>query len=412
MNRNSIQFSRRHLIFFSIILMLDGVLFSRALLSAGMALFIICTLVHRNVLAQLKEFFASPFLWAMTLLFFIPLVTGIWSTDIEKWTDIIRIKIPLLVMPLCFARFNYFNKEDWQKVAVVFIILVLIGVAWSTWHYIQNMDQLNLAYLKAQTLHTPLENDHVRFSLLVSIALFTVIYLLVKQYRLSLLIIAILFTVYLHLLAVRTGLLCFYSGIFIFILWLLFKRANKLRSAILLLLLLLLPVIAYFSFPTFKNRISYLRYDFSFVKRDLYLEGSNDGKRMISINAGWKLMNQHPVSGVGFGNIEKEVNQWYRSNYQQMVESDKILPSSEFMIYGTGAGWPGLILFAGILALPFFIKPHNGKIMWWILNLSIGLSYLFDIGLEVQYGVFIHAFTLLWWHNWLEPEKEKQTGER
>jgi len=84
-----------------------------------------------------------------------------------------------------------------------------------------------------------------------------------------------------------------------------------------------------------------------------------------------------------------------------MTETDKILPSSEWTMYGAGTGWPGFILFSMILLVPFFIKDLRKNIAWLLLNCFMLLSYLFDIGLEVQYGVFIHAFVLLWWYKWL-----------
>ena len=47
-------------------------------------------------------------------------------------------------------------------------------------------------------------------------------------------------------------------------------------------------------------------------------------------------------------------------------------------------------------------KELKKNIFWISLNIFIAFSYLFDIGLEVQYGVFIHAFMLLWWYKWLQ----------
>lgn len=88
-----------------------------------------------------------------------------------------------------------------------------------------------------------------------------------------------------------------------------------------------------------------------------------------------------------------------------MTEDDKILPSSEWIMYGAGTGWPGLVLFSVVMLIPFFIKRARGDIAWWLLNIFMASSYLFDIGLEVQYGVFMHAFILLWWYKWAQgPE--------
>jgi len=51
-----------------------------------------------------------------------------------------------------------------------FIILILGATVWSAFHYINNAKAINEGYLRAKTLVTPLGNDHVRFSWLVSVA--------------------------------------------------------------------------------------------------------------------------------------------------------------------------------------------------------------------------------------------------
>jgi hypothetical protein len=56
------------------------------------------------------------------------------------------------------------------------------------------------------------------------------------------------------------------------------------------------------------------------------------------------------------------------------------------------------------MALPFFIRTGRGRFFWASLNLVSALSFLFDIGLEVQFGVFLYIFVLLWWWKWLQQK--------
>ena len=54
--------------------------------------------------------------------------------------------------------------------------------------------------------------------------------------------------------------------------------------------------------------------------------------------------------------------------------------------------------------IPFFVWVRDKS--WWILlNLTAALSFLFDIGLEVQFGVFIYVFVVCWWYKWMVTEK-------
>ena len=399
------------IIFISTMVMLTGLLFSRALLSSGLIVFIVACLIHKNILIQLKVFFSSPFLWSMSLLFLLPLISGFWSENLLKWSQILRIKLPLLLLPVCFAGLDNFKFKDWKKISFVFLALITGSICWSLWQYFRDRESIHVSYLRAHTIETPVGNDHVRFSLLVALAIVTAFFLLIgkknnfRKKTAFLSFVTIFFVIYLHVLAVRTGLICFYIALFTFIVWSFWNRKHRIRYVLLFVLMLLLPVISYFVFPTFKNRVSYLKYDLSLVQKKIYVQGSNDGNRFASINAGWLLQNQNPLIGVGFGDIKKEIDHIYMTHYPQMTETDKILPSNEWIIYGDGGGWPGLILFSFALIIPFFVPRLRRNIIWWLINASFFLSYLFDIGLEVQYGVFIHAFMLLWWYKWLHSEE-------
>ena len=57
-----------------------------------------------------------------------------------------------------------------------------------------------------------------------------------------------------------------------------------------------------------------------------------------------------------------------------------------------------------MMLIHFLIKMEN-KLLWWLLNGTAAFSFLFDIGLEVQFGVFIYSFIILWWWKWLNVEK-------
>jgi hypothetical protein len=76
---------------------------SRAILSVSMMIFIVASFLHTGFKKHIRNFFSLPLLWSMSLLFFLPLFSGIWSDDKNQWLDIIRIKLPLLFLPLAFA---------------------------------------------------------------------------------------------------------------------------------------------------------------------------------------------------------------------------------------------------------------------------------------------------------------------
>lgn len=400
------RISKQSLILFSIVVMLLGLLVSRALLSIGMISFLTFTCLHKNFFRQLRTFFSTPFLVAISLLFFIPFISGLWSHDVQEWMIRTRIKLPLFLLPLAFAGNWKLSHKQWNRIAYFFLVLIFAGCCWSLYQYLGNFSVIHNEYLKAKMIPTPLENDHVRFSWLVCMAVVTCVLIFKKakekMWRIVLGVLMVFFIIYLHVLAARTGLLSFYIFLLFFVLHLI-QSAKPKQVVVVCSLLVLLPVAAWWLLPTFQNRLRYNVYDFSFVAKQTYLPGANDGNRMLSLKAGWAVLNEHPL-GVGVGDVIHETNEWYTAHVPNMLESDKIYPSSEWLFYGGAAGWAGFVLFTAIMLTPLFVKTKTFRFFWIALNVLAAFSFLFDIGLEVQFGVFIYAFLVLWWWKWFNYE--------
>lgn len=400
---------RNHLVFGFIILMLVSLLFSRALLSLSMAGFMLAVLMHMAFRSHFHSFFSTALLRGMTILFFIPLVSGLWSEDTVSWLKVIRVKLPFLLLPFAFAASWQLSSRQWKNIVQVFFLFVSGATLWSIFQYALDREAIHAAYLKAKTMPVPLEGDHVRFSWLVAIALLfavmTAQQIREKWLRGILLLLAAWFLVYLHLLAARTGLFAAYLFLFALVLYKLFSQRNRKFSWLLLAVILLVPVASWFLFPTFQNRFKYLRYDFDFVKNSSYLPGATDGSRLFSFKAGWQLLKDHPL-GVGAGDLRKATNEWYDRYVPGMEDTDKIYPSNEWLIHAGFAGWPGLILFSFVMALPFRTKISTHRFYWYCFHAMALFSFLVDTGLEVQFGVFLYAFiTLAWWKWQLLPPR-------
>src|SRR6185503_5723786 len=161
---------RLRAIFATIIIMLVSLFVSRATLSISLVLFIAITTIHKNTISQFAHLFRSPLLVAISFLFFIPLVSGFWSSNTQAWLSISISKLPFFLLPLAFAGNWQLQEKQWKIIAGCFLLLVFIGCCWSGWQYFQDISTINKNYLKAKTIPVPLGNDHVRFSWLVAIA--------------------------------------------------------------------------------------------------------------------------------------------------------------------------------------------------------------------------------------------------
>jgi O-antigen ligase len=377
--------------------MFASLFISRVMLSVSMIAFLFFTCFHFSFIQQLRKFINCRLLVAISLLFFIPFLTWFWSDDKLMWARWARIKLPLFLLPLAFAGNWQLTPTQWRTIAWCLILLVFAGCCWSLFYYLKNPFLIQENYLRAKLMATPLGNDHVRFSLLVCLTVVFCVMLFVsadeKKSKTALAILATFFIIYMHVLSARTGLV----GLYIFILAGIIRTIQDFKKNRWILtgtiILLLMPLAAWYFLPTFQNRFRYILYDFSFIRQQTYLPGSNDGSRMFSLRAGWEILKDHPA-GVGSGDVVASANAWYNSHLPYMIETDKLYPSSEWLLYGDAAGWVGLILFTALMLIPFFEKT-NLPFFWMIMNLIAGFSFLFDIGLESQYGVFIYAMLVL-----------------
>lgn len=402
---------RTNIQFVFMLTMMTGLFFSRGLLSVSMISFILLSFLHHDLKKQFQVYFQTPLLWGMSLLFLVPLISGAWSADKEQWVDVIVIKLPLLFLPLAFAGLAPLSKRHWEWLAAYFVLLILGSSAWTMKVYLSDPTAVNESYLRAKTMITPLANDHVRYSWMVSVGLLISATFFIK-YRKTKIVVAyiwfllgIWFLVFLHIVSARTGLVSAYLMVLIVVLWLIFKKTNWKAGLLLLCIFSCIPFLAYQLIPSFQNKVKFFLYEKGYFEKTNYLPGSTDAVRIISIKTGWNLMKESPVIGKGFGDIKTETIKLYHTQYPQMIESDKIEPSSEWMIYGAGAGWMGFILFTLSMLSPFITVVRN-KLPWILLNGIAMSSFIFDIGLEVQFGVFIHAFTILSAWKWLKAEND------
>jgi O-antigen ligase len=396
-------------VFYSVLLMITSLYISRGVLSVAIIIFLLFAIIRNDIRSQLKKFIATPSLICFSLLFFIPFASGLWSSDIDNWVDVVRIKLPLLFFPIAFAGSWRLSQKQWLVIAYAFLFVVCIGCAWGLVDYAQNSKNIHEGYLRAKTILTPLEDDHVRFGWLASVAVVLCLLLFEmlqqKKNKVLLILLAAFFVIYLHVLSGRTGVLSLYIFLFLYANWLLFKLKKRKWSALLLVVLITLPISAYFLLPTFKARIQYNYYDLSLAKEAQYLPGSSDGARTMSLKAGWQMLQQNPL-GVGAGDIMNEADKWYAANVPHVLQSDKFYPSSEWLMYGGFAGWPGVIAFTVLMLVPFFVRIKQYRLFWIAFHATAAFSFVFDMGLEVQYGVFLYAFISGWWWKWLNVNGE------
>ena len=305
------------------------------------------------------------------------------------------------MIPFAFAVIKPFSRQTLYVLLYFFIMVIFAASAISFLYYLSDYQQINYSYKQAKVLPTPL--DHIRFSLMIAFSVFTGIHLYLENFflrykweRTPLLLVVIFLFFFIHVLAVRSGLVVLYSVLSFYILRLLFLRGKRRAGIVSLVFLILSPVIAWFLFPTFQNKIKYMKYDMEmFYHRG---EGNNlsDGGRIISIINGIEIGKNHVLGGVGAGDVMDEMNVLYLENYPAINPKNYLIPHNEYIFVFASTGVTGLTILLLSMVVPLIHrKRYKKNILLTGFTILVGISFLSEATIEGQIGTAFYITFLM-----------------
>jgi len=404
-----IRSKSRQVIPATIALMLTGLFFSRALLSVGMFTFILASLLSEPFSVQYRTFLKTPFRWSMSVLFFIPFLTILWSDNKQHWLEIMADKLPLLAVPFCSLALARISDRDNRRLLIFFMVIAMVSMSRTIWQFALNASEITDAYLKAKVLTVDMGNDHVRYGWVLGLSFSWVLHLLLKDDGLiaskdrNWMITYLFFTaIFLHLLASKTGLACLWLSVAIAI-------AFNIRRSVakwMVLFSMVLPLASWWIMPTLRNRLRFVWWDFQHYSRGGYTEGLSDTPRILSIRAGGQIVMKHPLTGTGFGDLRAAINQWYTEHAPYLQSYEQLLPSNEFVLHAAAAGIPGTVIFCFAVCYPLFLRGHRRVYGWISMHALALIGFLYEIGLETQYGIFVYTMMCCYAFHLIQKETE------
>lgn len=380
---------------------------ARALMSMGMIGFCICVLAMPNLSTRFKTLRHDKQALALMACTALPLLSFFWSNNTHYWVERAQIMIPCLILPAMFSMYrspHYRWVDSWK---LTWILASLGGMAFSIWQYAQHKETIDAAYGFAKHMPTPFKNDHIRFSLAVCISLLFCVERALKKKEYWWWGIAFLAIVYLHWLSAKSGLIAFYGMTLAGMGVLLFKKQFRQYALLGLLFLALLPTIMYQVSTPFKNKIGYFLYSLEQMQNGEAQAQVSDEGRLISYRFAWQHIKEHPLLGVGLGDVYDTMQADYEKKFGDS-NGLSLLPHNQFLMSGMSAG---------ILTIPLWIlalwllwsENGEGKLMrrffWGLVLFAMMIEPLF----ETQYGVsvFLIVGLLLRPRYYLEESPER-----
>lgn len=418
---------KQHLIFFFCCVLMASIIYSPFLLSVSMfALAVLCLIKFRigknhfslgfDIAGILRMFhiYRYPSFWVITLLFFIVLMS-FWQTyDHSYWWTRLRIRVPFLVFPLMFLALPRFSERQIDSLFYcLLLILTLTGLGIMV-NYFLHMEEINLLLKKGQPMPTP--RNHIRLSLLMAMGIVAGAYLYQKRYiwrysfERKLIALCTVFLFFcIHLLSVRSGLLTLYAVIVVMVGRYVYLSRNLKHAMIIFLGFVIAPIIAFYTLPSFRAKLDYMKYDYFMYKHQrgaLYA----DSGRITSLKVGWDILKRYPVFGVGAGNLRAEVAEVFAKDYPKFKEPH--MPHNQFLFVAAGTGIVGLLLFMFGFFFPLFYKQNYQYPLLLAFYTIAFMAMMIEHGIENSIGAGFVAFFLLLFVNHLnrKPEMSIDTG--
>lgn len=293
------------------------------------------------------QFFRSKTHLIITLFFWIVFVSGLMTEDWGYWSNRLLMKLPFLVLPIIFCGLPKLSPRDYCGLLYFLVFALTVTCIGIGINYVIHFEEINTLMQQGRPMPTP--RNHIRFSLILALGTIAAFFLYQVRFYFKyrweskvLLATSVFLFLMIHLLSVRSGLAALYLAIFVLALryvWLTGRYAVGLAVGI---GLLLVPITAYYAIPSFQAKVAYVRYEF-WIRENNLSGNYSDLWRLISLQMGIEIGNEHPIVGVGAGNLRQEVIDRYTAQYPEMKQIR--MPHNQLISVYAGTGLVGLSVF-------------------------------------------------------------------
>ncbi|RAK66762.1 hypothetical protein DLM85_11155 [Hymenobacter edaphi] len=373
--------------------------FFRVLSSIGQGCLLLCALSYFAHFREVAQRSKWPVYLGFALIFLMHLVAGLNTSAAnakEFWRDIL-LQLPFVLLPLSFWILPPLLISDLKRLYKLLLGVTTFSAIGSTIYYLLNAEYINELYTHSKIM--PTVPDHIRFSLLIvlSIAVGAVMLnrmVLTGWRRAAVLAATIFLAGFLHLLAVRSGLVALYVLAVVAIGYLVKKCAWR-KAAFVAALMITLPVASYFVLPTFYNKYHNTKDDASRVEQTRSANNYSLVGRVYSYQTALQVWKDHPLFGVGKADLRDEMSARYREFFPQIDAAHQIQPHNQFLFYLVAFGTLGLAFFVAAFYYPLWWARRRHAPMLVAQYIIVTLSFMVEPTMEGQTGLTFSLFFLL-----------------
>lgn len=368
---------------------------------------------RKNLKENFREFWQYKAWLAVTIPFFLVLVSALWSGDVDYTLERLRIKLPFLILPFAFASMPALRKKEIFTILYFLLVMMSIISLYVLIDFLVNFDEVMALLGKGGHLPTP--SNHIRFSLTLAFAIIGGIALWAEKFhfqqtseRYIIGGMTLFLFIFIHVLSVRSGILALYLGLFVLAGYYVFIKKKYLWGLMGMIGIIGLPFIAYQAVPSFKLKVDYAVWDFK-----QFQQGGGghypDSERLISMTKGLELAKENWLFGVGAGDLKKAMKNKYENELAGSYNFR--MPHNQLISIFAGTGIIGLIVFLAAFFYPLFYKKNFRQPLFLALHAVVFMSFFMENTIENNFGISMYLFFLLMGLNYLFNQKIQKGGE-
>lgn len=365
---------------------------------AGLFLTSVAYALNERVIAQRARWRE---LLSFLLVYAVHLITGLLHSSLRNvaFQQDLVLQLPFVLLPLAFLLLPDWRPWQLRRTWLLLIGACLMAAAAATINYVLHNKEIEQLYLQSKVM--PTEPDHIRFSLLISIAVIAGASLACGRWlgrwprRLVLAAVVLLF-LFQHLLAVRSGIVTMYAAGLVGLGWLGWRYQKWQFALGATLGAVALGVGCLLSFPTLQNKVENTRTDAAQMESVQAANNYSMTARVYSYQAAWAIIQRHPLLGVSKVRLAEEMGEQYSYRYPEISPDRYVLPHNQFIYNLAAYGVLGLLVFLLGYYYSFWTAIRQQNILLLLIYLIITISFVVEYTLESNIGVIVGLlFTLL-----------------
>ncbi len=394
---------------------MTGFFFGKAMISVSYIHFGVLFLVYHGmrIFRPLPNPFADkintkPFV--AVILMALPAVIGcFYSDNLGEGIHVLTLRAQLILIPIFILGLPALQKIHVKVIFTYFIILLTLNSFFVLGEFIRDSQEIIDKIGVGKSFATPL--SHIRYAALVALsAWFSLSFAtdaVKKPYKIMWLVIGIWLSIFIHIIAVKTGILLWYVLAFFTLVY--YIRIHSLNRKVIfgIIGIIIFAVIAITFSPPLRQKIAYFKYDMQ-----QYQEGKgqnySDSERLYAIEIAWDIFLENPILGTGTGDFAGKQMKRYSEIHPA---SRPILPHSDWVTTLASNGIVGFIIFTTAFFTVFFYKRLIKHPLFMMVFLGMLISTLVDNLFATSAGTAMFVFYTLIFLSYYSVDLQKSSAD-